>query len=166
MARLGLIVRWLSGSTFAFALVACSSATPAAQKSVTVSESKDGQGVVVAVSEALARQLIEDTFGSELSCDGELDAEFEAMLRTLDRQGRGARATISDDDSVVTARRRGRTVEFDVRDLEGGAKIQVVMPWSVAKCLLGETTTVGKEFGDVRVTIEGKGGGSFEFRVE
>ncbi len=166
MAHLHLIGRCLSGSAFAFALVACSSATPAAQKSVTVSESRDGQGVVVAVSEALARQLIEDAFGSELSCDGELEPEFEGMLRTLDRQGRGARTTISDDDSVVTARRRGRSVEFDVRDLDGGGEIQVVMPWTVAECLLGETTRIDKGFGDVRVSIKGEGGGSFELRVD
>jgi len=139
------------------ALIGCSSTTPSAQKSLTVSESKDGHGVVVAVS---------DAFGSELSCDGELDPEFEGMLRSLDRQGRSARATIRDEDSVVTARRRGRSVEFDVRSLAGGGEIQVVMPWAAAECLLGETTTLGKELTNVRVTIEGEGGGSFELRVD
>lgn len=148
------------------ALIGCSSTTSSAQKSLTVSESKDGHGVVVAVSEALARELISDAFGSELSCDGELDPEFEGMLRSLDRQGRSARATIRDEDSVVTARRRGRSVEFDVRSLAGGGEIQVVMPWAAAECLLGETTTLGKELTNVRVTIEGEGGGSFELRVD
>jgi len=156
----------LTVCVLAIAATACASSVPPEQKSLTVSESKDGQGVVVAVSEALARELLEDAFGSELSCDGDLEPEFEGMLRTLDRQGRGARTTISDDDSVVTARRRGRSVEFDVRDLDGGGEIQVVMPWAVAECLLGETTGIDKGFGDVRVSIKGEGGGSFEFRVE
>lgn len=158
--------RMLTVCVLAIAATGCASSAPPEQKSLTVSESKDGQGVVVAVSEALARELLEDAFGSELSCDGDLEPEFEGMLRTLDRQGRGARTTISDDDSVVTARRRGRSVEFDVRDLDGGGEIQVVMPWAVAECLLGETTGIDKGFGDVRVSIKGEGGGSFEFRVE
>jgi hypothetical protein len=153
-------------SALAIATIACASSTPAEQKSLTVSESKDGQGVVVAVSEALARELLEDTLGSELNCDGELDPEFEDMLRTLDRQGRGGRATLTDEDSVVTAHRRGRTVEFDVRDLEGGGAIEVVMPWAVADCLLGESATLDKGFADVRVTIKGEGGGSSELRVD
>ena len=159
------MTRMLTVSVFAMAAVACATTTPE-QKSLTVSESDDGQGVVVAVSEALARELLEDTFGSDLSCDGELDPDFEGMLRTLDRQGRGGRATLTDDDSVVTAHRRGRTVEFDVRDLEGGGAIEVVMPWTAAECLLGENVTFDKGFEDVRVTIKGDGGGSFELRVD
>jgi hypothetical protein len=160
------MIRLLTVSVVAMAAFACASSTPPEQKSLTVSESKDGQGVVVAVSEALARELLEDTLGSELSCDGELDPEFEGMLRTLDRQGRGGRATLTDDDSMVTAHRRGRSVEFDVRDLEGGSAIEVVMPWAVAECLLGENATLDKGFEDVRVTIKGEGGGSFELRVD
>jgi hypothetical protein len=152
--------RMLMVSALAMATIACASSTPPEQKSLTVTESEDGQGVVVAVSEALARELLEDTLGSEL------DPDFENMLRTLDRQGRGGRATLTDEDSVVTAHRRGRTVEFDVRDLDGGGAIEVVMPWTVAECLLGESASLDKGFADVRVTIKGEGGGSFELRVD
>lgn len=158
--------RILTASVLAMTAVACASSPPPAEKSLTVSESKDGQGVVVAVSETLVRDLLEDTFGSELRCDGELDPDFEAMLRTLDRKGRGARASLSDEDSVVTARRRARSVEFDVQDRDGGGGLEVVMPWAVAKCLLGDTTSLDNGLGDVRVKIKGEGGGSFEFRID
>jgi len=136
------------------------------QKSVTISEAKNGGGVVVEVSEALARGFLESALGSELSCDGEIDGEFEAMLKTLDRRGRGSRATNEDEDSIVTARRSGKKLKLDIRDKSDSSSVEVVMPWAVAECLIGKTARLDQSVGDVRVKFKGKSGGTFEFRVD
>jgi hypothetical protein len=144
--------------------VACASASTET-RSITVAESESGAGVVVAVSEALAREVLESAIGSELSCQGEIDQEFESLLRTLDDRGRGSRATIVYDDGVLVAHRTRRSLELEFRDRDGGG-IDAVLPWTVAECMLGRTTRVSADVAEVRVTIRGEDGGSFEFRVD
>lgn len=136
-------------------------------KSVSISESKDGDGLVVAVSEALARSFLEGVMGGVLECGTDLDADFAAMLRTLDRGGRGSRATIKNEDGVLTARRSGRSLKLDFDDLEDGGRLEVKMPWAVAECLLdGSATLSEKDAGSIKVRLVGSEGGSFEFKVD
>ena len=85
-------------------------------KSVSISESKDGDGLVVAMSEALARSLLEGMVGADLKCGSDIDGDFAAMLHKLDRGGRGSRATIRDEDGVVTARRSGNSLKIELDD--------------------------------------------------
>jgi len=150
--------------TVLVALSACSSAGRHDQRSVTVSETRGHDGIEVAVSKELASDLLQGVIGSELSCDADIDAEFEGLLRDLDRRGRGARATLVDGDDTIVARRRARTLELDVRSPGGG--LEVGMPWAVAECLLGRTTTLRGDLGDIRVKLEGADGGSFHIRVD
>ena len=112
----------------------------------------------------LASDLLRGVIGSELSCDADLDPDFEGLLRDLDRRGRGARATLVDGDGTLTARRRARTLELDARSPDGG--LEIVMPWAVAECLLGRTTTLQGDLGDIRVKLEGADGGTFQIRVD
>jgi hypothetical protein len=146
------------------ALSACSSAGRHVQRSVTVSETRNQDGLEVAVSRHLARDLLQGVVGSELSCHADLDPDLEGLLRDLERRGRGARATLVDGDDTMVARRRARTIEFEVRGTDGS--VEIVMPWAVAECLLGRTTTFQGDLDDVRVTLRGADGGSFVLRVD
>jgi len=134
-------------------------------KSVSISENRDGDGLVVAMSEALARSLLEGMVGADLKCGSDIDGDFAAMLHKLDRGGRGSRATIRDEDGVVTARRSGNSLKIELDDADGGG-LRVKMPWAVAECLLdGSTTLSAKDAGSIRVKLVGSDGGSFEFKV-
>jgi hypothetical protein len=144
----------------------CPTTSLGQEKSVTISESKDGNGIVVAVSKALARQVLESALGSELGCKGDVDGEFENMLASLDRRGRRSSVTREDEDSIIIARRRGKKLKLDIRDRDDSTTIEAVMPWAIAECLLGKTTGLDGSAGDVRVKIKGEGGGTFEFRVD
>ena len=136
-------------------------------KSVSISETKDGNGLVVAMSEALARSLLEGMVGADLKCGSDIDGDFAAMLHKLDRGGRGSRATIRDDDGVITARRSGNSLKIELDDADGGGGLRVKMPWAVAECLLdGSATLSAKDAGSIRVKLVGADGGSFEFKVD
>lgn len=152
---------------FSSMVLGSSAASKKQSKSVSISESKDGGGLVVAVSEALARSLLEGVMGSNLECGTDLDSDFAAMLRTLDRGGRGSRATLRDGDGVLTARRSGRSLKLDFDDKDDGGRLEVKMPWAVAECLLdGSATLSEKDAGSIKVKLVGSGGGSFEFKVD
>ncbi len=136
-------------------------------KSMSISETKDGNGLVVAMSEALARSLLEGMVGADLKCGSDIDGDFAAMLHKLDRGGRGSRATIRDEDSVITARRSGNSLKIELDDADGGGGLRVKMPWAVAECLLdGSSTLSAKDAGSIRVKLVGSDGGSFEFKID
>ena len=136
-------------------------------KSVSISETKDGNGLVVAMSEALARSLLEGMVGADLKCGSDIDGDFAAMLRKLDRGGRGSRATIRDEDTLITARRSGNSLKIELDDADGGGGLRVKMPWAVAECLLdGSATLSAKDAGSIRVKLVGSDGGSFEFKID
>ena len=136
-------------------------------KSVSISETKDGNGLVVGMSEALARSLLEGMVGADLKCGSDIDGDFAAMLRKLDRGGRGSRATIRDEDSLITARRSGNSLKIELDDADGGGGLRVKMPWAVAECLLdGSATLSAKDAGSIRVKLVGSDGGSFEFKID
>jgi hypothetical protein len=170
----GMMNKLRASITTALILTACSpqvfgsgAAAKRESKSLSISESKDGGGLVVAMSEALARSLLEGMVGADLKCGADLDPEFAAMLRKLDRGGRGSRATIRDDDGVITARRSGSSLKIDLDDADGDGGLRVKMPWAVAECLLdGSATLKAKDAASIRVKLVGADGGSFEFKVE
>jgi hypothetical protein len=136
------------------------------KKSVSISESRNGKGVVIAVSEALAREVLEGALGTELDCRAEIDPDFEVLLRMLDERGRGSRATLRDGDTVVRARRRGKSIRFDISGSDHEGKIEAIVPWALAECLLGRATKVHDTAGPIKVKITGEGGGTFKFEVD
>ena len=145
----------------------CSTSSKKDSKSLSISESKNGDGLVVAMSEALARSLLEGVVGADLECGADLDSDFAAVLHELDRGGRGSRVTIRDEDGVITARRSGRSLKLDFADADGGGGLEIKMPWAVAECLLdGSATLTEKDAGSIRVKLVGSEGGSFEFKVD
>jgi hypothetical protein len=144
----------------------CSSTNTTDTKSLTISQTKSGNGVLVTMSEPLARSLLEGVIGADLECGADLDSDFAAMLRFLDQEGRGSRTTIRGEDGVVVARRSGRSLKMDVRDGDGGGRLEVKMPWAVAECLLdGSVSLKAKDAGSIKVKVVGSEGGTFEFAV-
>lgn len=154
-------------AVFAPLLIGCATASTKETKTLTLSESKNGDGLVVAVSEALARSLLEGMVGADLECGSDLDPDFAALLGELDRGGRGSRASIWDEDGVLTARRSGRSLKLVFDDADGDGGLEVKMPWAVAECLLdGSAKLSAKDAGSIKVKLVGAGGGSFEFKVD
>ena len=70
------------------------------------------------------------------------------------------------ENSVIRARRRSRSVTLDIRDLDDDGRVEVVMPWAVAECLLGRTVVVDDSMGKIKVKIKGENGGKFEFKID
>lgn len=159
------IVRVLGVVSFTLLIATSGWSADGKKKSVTVSEVKKGDGVVVEVSEALARSILEGAIGTELDCRGDLDSEFEGLLRTLDEGGRGSRATLRNDDTVIRAVRRRKSIKLEIGDRDGDGKIEAIVPWALAECLLGRATKIGDTAAPVKVKITGDDGGTFEFRV-
>ena len=148
-------------------IAAAGSGSKSGSKSVTISDTKNGEGLVVAVSEALARSVFEGIVGSELECGADLDREFGDLLRELDRGGRGSRAVLRSDDGILTARRKGRSLKLEFDDADDGGGLRVTMPWSVAECMLdGSATMSAKDAGSIKVELVGADGGSFTFKVD
>jgi hypothetical protein len=146
--------------------VGCASSGNRGSKSMSISESAHGDGVVVAVSVALAESLLEEVIGSEIECGAELDDEFAALLTELDREGRGGRATLRGDDGVLTARRSGSSVRMTFRSADGGGRLEIRMPWAVAECLVDGSAALGsRDAGRIEVKVVGADGGSFELAV-
>lgn len=153
--------------TFASPVVLAGCTSSKGAKSVSISENDNGNGIVVAVSESLARSILEGVVGADLKCGADIDDDFAAMLRELDREGRGGRAAIRDSDGVITARRSSRSLKLDIRDSDGGGRLEVKMPWAVAECLLdGSATLTGQDAGSIRVKLVDSDGGRFEFKVK
>jgi hypothetical protein len=137
------------------------------QRTMTISETEDGDGVIVAMSESLARSLLEGVVGADLECGADLDDDFAGLLRELHRGGRGSKATLRDDDSVIRARRTGSSLKMKIDDLDDGARIEVKMPWAVAECLLdGRATLSADDAARIKVKVTGSDGGSFTFAVD
>jgi hypothetical protein len=149
------------------ASVASISAAGSGSKSITISDTNNGDELVVAVSAALARSVFEGVVGSEIECGADLDQEFGDLLRELDRGGRGARAVLRSEDGILTARRKGRSLKLEFDDADGGGGLRVKMPWSVAQCMLnGSATMSAKDAASIRVELIGADGGSFTFEVD
>jgi hypothetical protein len=110
--------------------------------------------------------FLDAVLNAEGDCDGDLDEEIRDALEALDRGGRRATYRWEDADKTVFARRRGRSLEEDMDDKDGG-ELQLVMPWAMAECLLGKGTTLEDALaaGDIDLKIAGEDGGSFKIRL-
>ena len=86
-----------------FLALACASSEPKSDFELDVNDNE----ITVAVSEAVARGLMEDLIGADLECDGEVDGHLRALLEKLDRDGPRARASYRDSQDTVSPRRRG-----------------------------------------------------------
>ena len=110
--------------------------------------------------------LLDAVVNAEGECDGDLDKEIRDALEALDRGGSRATYRWEDSEKTVFARRKGRSLEVQFDDLDGG-EMELTMPWALAECLLGKGTDLEDALaaGDVFLRISGEDGGSFKVRL-
>jgi len=144
------------------AVVSCASSEPKSDLDINM----DSDEIRVALSEEIARGLIEDYVGTDLSCEGEIDRDMERLLTTLDREGPRSRASYRDGETTIEARRRGGKLDFDISG-QGSGRIEATMPWAVADCLLGKTTRLDRALtSSIKVKVINEDGRNFSFRLQ
>ena len=142
--------------------VGCASSEPKSDLNIDV----DDDEIRVAVSAVVARGLIEELIGSELDCQGEIDTGMEKLLRKLDQGGPRSRASYRDGETTIAARRRGGKLNLEISGA-GSGRIEATMPWAVADCLLGKTTTIDKTVtSSIKVKVINENGRNFSFRLD
>ncbi len=130
------------------AQLACSSS----KKSNTVTLAYGGGSTELTISDSVVRGMLENALDSDLECDGDLDPPLRNVFEKLERTSKG-HASIRGSDSTLYAKRRGGRLELRIDDHDGG-RIETTMPWAVAECLLGRSTTLDEALGWGRVPIE------------
>ena len=141
--------------------LACASSEPKSDFELDV----DDDEIRVAISEAVARGLMEDLIGAGLECEGETDGDFRALLEKLDRAGPRARGSYRDGENTVSGRRRGSQLDLEIHG-GGPGRIEATMPWAVAECLLGRKTSIDDTFtSSIRVSVNNPNGRDFSLKL-
>lgn len=147
----------------ALAAVACGCASSEPRSDLELEVG--GDEIRLALSEEVARGVVEGLFGSSLECEGDIDGGLRELLSELDRGGPRSRATRRDGETTLDARRRGGRLELEIRG-EGPGRIEASMPWAAAECLLGRRTSVDRAVSSsIRVTVDNPDGRDFSFRI-
>jgi len=145
----------------AFLALACASSEPKSDFELDI----DDDEITVAISEAVARDVMEDLIGADLECENGADGEFREFLERLDRGGSRAKASYRDDESTIEGRRRGNKLDLKIRGARSG-KIEATMPWAVAECMLGRNTSINESFtSSIKVKVTNEDGRNFSFRL-
>ena len=153
-----------TGAVVALAAIAigCASSEPKSDLDINV----DDNQIRVAVSAVVARGLMEELIGSDLDCQGEIDTGMKKLLLKLDQGGPRSRASYRDGEITIAARRRGSRLDLDIRGA-GSGRIEATMPWAVADCLLGKTTTIDKTVtSSIKVKVTNEDGRNFSFQLD
>jgi hypothetical protein len=96
---------------------------------------------------------------------GEIDTGMEKLLQKLDQGGPRSRASYRDGETTIAARRRGGRLDLDISGA-GSGRIEATMPWAVADCLLGKTTTIDKTItSSIKVKVTNEDGRNFSFQL-
>jgi hypothetical protein len=139
----------------------CASSEPKSDLNIDI----DDNEIRVAVSAEVARGLLEELIGSDLDCQGEIDAGMERLLQKLDQGGPRSRASYRDGETTIAARRRGGKLDLEISGA-GSGRIKATMPWAVADCLLGKTTTIDKTItSSIKVKVTNEDGRNFSFQL-
>ena len=142
-------------------VVACASSGRNSDLSVDI----ESDEIRVAVSQAVARGVMESLLGSDLECSRGVDGEFESLLTELDHGGPRARAAYRDGENTIRARRRGGKLDLEITGM-GSGRIEATMPWAVAECLLGNSTSIDKTVtSGVKVKVVNPDGRNFSFKM-
>ncbi len=139
----------------------CASSEPKSHLNIDV----DDNEFRVAVSAEVARGLMEELIGSDLDCQGEIDTGMEKLLQKLDQGGPRSRASYRNGETTIAARRRGGRLDLEISGA-GSGRIEATMPWAVADCLLGKTTTIDKAVtSSIKVKVTNEDGRNYSFQL-
>ncbi|MEO7974609.1 MAG: hypothetical protein ABIU84_13580 [Thermoanaerobaculia bacterium] len=123
-------------------------AAPAEADSPTIRVDIDndhGEDVHLTVNGGLIGTFIRAMAPIDIDCDhDEDDPKVRALYLTLERGGDGTRGTVWDDDKQIDARRNGKFLEMKIHD-EDGDTVDLTLPWSLARCVLGGEDLSRKE---------------------
>jgi hypothetical protein len=143
-----------------FLTLACASSEPEHDFELDVNDDE----ITVALSQAVARGVMEGLVGSDLECEDGADGEFRIFLERLDRGGSRAKASFRDGESTIDGRRRGSKLDLKIHRA-GSGKIEATFPWAMAECMLGRSTSIDKSFSSVKVKVTNPDGRNFSFRM-
>ena len=144
----------------AFFALACASSEPKSDFELDVNDDE----ITVALSEAVARGVMEDLIGADFECDEGADGQFGAFLEKLDQGGTRAKASYRDGENTIDGRRRGSKLDLKIHGA-GSGKIEATMPWAIAECMLGRSTSIDKSFTSIKVKVTNENGRNFSFRL-
>ena len=122
-------------------------AAPAAADSPTLRidvDSDHGKDVHLTVNGGLLGTIVRAMAPIDIDCDNSDDPKVRALYLTLERGGDGARGSLWDNDKQIDARRAGEFLEMRIRD-EDGDTVDLTLPWSLARCVLGGEDLSRKE---------------------
>ena len=138
-------------------------------KSVSISESKDGDGLVVAVSEALARSLLEGMVGADL----EVRCRSRRRLRRHAREARSRRSGQPShhprrgrSDSPLVVRAAASRWTSTTRMVAADSRSRCPGPWPSASSTDRPTCRPRRTPDRSRSSSSGSEGGSFEFKID
>lgn len=122
-------------------------AAPAAADGPTLRidvDSDHGEDVHVTVNGGLLGTIARAMAPIDIDCNEDHDPKVRALYLSLERGGDGSRGTVWDDDKQIDARRAGKFLEMKIRD-EDGDTVDLTLPWSLARCVLGGEDLSRKE---------------------
>ena len=144
----------------AFLALACASSEPKSDFELDI----DDDEITVAISKAAAQGLMEGLIGSDLECKEGADGQFRTFLEKLDQGGPRAKASYRDSENTIDGRRRGSKLDLKISGT-GSGKIEATMPWAIAECMLGNSTSIGESFTSIKVKVTNDDGRNFSFRL-
>ena len=144
----------------AFLALACASSETKSDFELDV----DDDEITVAISKAVAQGVMEGLIGSDLECDEGADGQFRTFLEKLDQGGPRAKASYRDSENTIDGRRRGSKLDLKIRGA-GSGKIDATMPWAIAECMLGNSTSIDESFTSIKVKVTNEDGRNFSFRL-
>jgi hypothetical protein len=103
-----------------------------------------GKDVHLTLGGGLLGSFVRAFAPSEIDCDTDNDPKVRALYLTLKRGGDGTRGSLWDDDKQIDARRTGKLLEMRIREEEGDT-VDLTLPWSLARCVLGGEDLTRKE---------------------
>ncbi len=120
---------------------------PAAADSPTLRidvEDEHGKDVHLTVNGGLLGTIVRAMAPIDIDCDNDHDPKVRKLYLSLERGGDGSRGSVWDDDKQIDARRAGKFLEMRIRD-EDGETVDLTLPWSLARCVLGGESLTRKE---------------------
>jgi len=123
-------------------------------------DSEEGEDLHMTFGGGLLNGIVRAMTPIDIECDDhDDDPKMRSLYLTLDRGGDGTRGSIWDDEKRIDARRTGKLLEMKIRD-EDGDIVDLTLPWSLARCVLGGENLTRKEIDRAMAA------GTFSIRVQ
>ncbi|MEO8275635.1 MAG: hypothetical protein ABI639_05405 [Thermoanaerobaculia bacterium] len=116
-------------------------------------DSDKGKDVHLRLEGGLLGHFLRAMAPVDIDCDGSDDPKVRQLYLSLEHGGDGSRGTVWDERKRIDARRSGEFLVLAVGE-EDGDKVDIKMPWSLARCVLGGEDLSRKEISSAMETGE------------